>query len=247
MWSYTTSVDDTAGGACQLCINSPPFGVTLSTQDGANMRRPDKLHNTKCFFYTQPGGCKKENCRFLHDEEPTAVVFCDAAENMQYTGSYVSVYTHPHVKVEDARIFFGNLPPPFGKDLIRAIVEPHGEIMRIDIWGSNLKNKHCSGFVHMKSIDAAKAAIYDLNFTLIDGVQLYANLKSSSVYWKPLPDWDPSLYYIEPKQYEESEDISIEVPPAQPPPLVDIKMDTIISPVSVMEQDWPLLPTLSLN
>ena len=193
-------------GKGQLCINSPPYGVTLSTRDSS--QQPDvgkrrNLHNTKCLYYSRPGGCTNPYCRFLHDEEPTPVVFCGMADEPQehcyMSGYYIEVLTHPHIKVEDARIFFGNLPPPYGEDFIRSIVEPHGEIKYIDIWGTTLINRHRSGFVHMKSVEAAKSAIIDINHTLVGDAQLYANMKSSDVYWKRLPGWNPYISYIPPK------------------------------------------------
>ena len=201
MGTDTAACGDKINDTFPLCINSPPFGITLSPKGTQSYvkRSRGNLYNTRCFYYTQPGGCTKPNCRFLHDEEPTATVFCGLVEE-DYTayGYFVSIYTHPHIKVEDARIFFGNLPPAYGEAFIRSIVEPHGEIRHIDIWGTNLKNRHQSGFVHMKSTKAANSAIFDINHTLIDGAQLYANLKSSDVYWRPLPGWDPSLLYNEP-------------------------------------------------
>ena len=60
-------------------------------------------------------------------------------------------------KVEDVRVFFGNVPQSEPEARVRALVEPLGEIVLIDIQPTKLHNRRCSGFIHMTSLAAAEA------------------------------------------------------------------------------------------
>eukprot|EP00966_Prymnesium_polylepis_P154862 3575955-Prymnesium_polylepis.1 len=139
--------------------------------------RPANLRNTKCLYFNQPGGCKwGDSCLFLHNEEPDEnVVFYEApwtAPDIDYYASWVpdGVYYQPisgppSVKVEDVRVFFGNVPQSEFEARIRELVEPLGEIVLIDIQPTKLHNRRCSGFIHMTSLAAAEAAVEKINAT----------------------------------------------------------------------------------
>ena len=79
---------ETSDAKTSLCICAPPFGSTgaakqLVQQDidveqqpwqqelcppcdrpAGTPVRPANLFNTKCFYFNQPGGCKRDDCRF---------------------------------------------------------------------------------------------------------------------------------------------------------------------------------------
>ena len=135
--------DDARDAKTNLCICAPPFGSSGANkqlvQQGIDVEqqqqpwqqelcppcdrpagtpvRPTNLFNTKCFYFNQPGGCKRDDCRFLHDEEPVDVVFYDKpapdagpdyyASWMPDDGYYLPISVPPIVKVEDVRVFFG--------------------------------------------------------------------------------------------------------------------------------------------
>jgi len=248
-----------------VCI-TPPFGVTLSSQGARHVQKVDVrnpcrkppqprriVYNTLCKYYGQPGGCQRPYCRFRHDEPPLPTVFHytseHAGEPISPRGFYVPIRTVPHVKTEDARIYFGNMPPRHAEEIIRAIVEVHGKIELVDIRPSRLKNGRCSGFVHMTSIEAAKAAIVDINHTIIGDVQLYANLKSRGVRYKPLPGWNPTFWYIDTSgQHDKYAEAQHGAHQSQPPPPVEYNSsDTDDIPKSVLDLAFPDMAKLLLD
>ena len=260
-----------------LCICSPPFGssgpVTQMVQQndvqqpqelvcspcqrtaGAPVR-PASLFNTKCFYYTQPGGCQRDDCRFLHDEEPQNVVFYDAATPNPWTppevcpydatpwtpvgGFFLPIGAPPTVKVEDVRVFFGNVPQSEPATRIRQLVEPLGEVLLVDIQPTKLHNRRCSGFIHMTSLAAAEAAVEKINSTVIGRANLYANIKSHKVFYKPLPGWDPSLMYIDPPEAGADTSTVAELQIGVLPPLLEVEEEEYaakVSPVCVVTAD----------
>jgi hypothetical protein len=92
------------------------------------------------------------------------------------------------MEIVDARVFFGNCPAANAAERIRELVEPLGEITKLDIIPSNLHNRRVSGFIHMTSLEAAEAAIEKLNDAVVGRrAKLYANLKSCRTILRPAP------------------------------------------------------------
>lgn len=92
------------------------------------------------------------------------------------------------VAVTDARIYFKNCPAFEAEQRIREVVEPFGTIVLIDVMDSKLHNRRVSGFIHMDSQEAAQAAVYELNNTVLGRrAQLFAKLQSCKTVMKVVP------------------------------------------------------------
>ena len=291
----TRHADDAPGAKTNLCICAPPFGSFVASkqpvQQGIDVEqqpwqeelcppcvrpagapvRPAKLFNTKCLYFNQPGGCKRDDCRFLHDEEPEDVVFyneCpapDASPDYHYyyapcftkDGCYMPMSRPPCVKVEDVRVFFGNIPQSEAEARVRELVEPLGEIVRIDIQPSKLHNRRCSGFIHMTNLAAAEAVVEKINATVIGRAKLYANIKSHKTLYKSLADWDPSLMYNEPVPVGDAalgvncETAEGELQIGLLPPLLELDEEAVdafeVSPISVVHVDLNAVPAFGLK
>ena len=227
--------------------------------------RQANLFNTKCFYFNQPGGCKRDDCRFLHDEEPDDVVFYDKpapdagpdyyASWVPCGGYYLPMSEPPIVKVEDVRVFFGNVPQSEPEARVRELVEPLGEIVLIDIQPTKLHNRRCSGFIHMTSLAAAEAAVEKINATVIGRANLYANIKSHKTFYKPLPNWDPSFMYTEPfpdaAQGVDGDATGAELQVGLLPPLLEVDEEALdaseASPVSIVHMDLSAVPAFGLK
>lgn len=183
----------------------PNVNVTMNERatyappvDGAYVPMRVGLINAKCRYYDTPGGCQNPFCRFLHEETPyESPVFHDGSETLtqrSITAEKVAAmyelpkWAPPMMEVVDARVFFGNCPATNAEERIRELVEPFGEITKLDIIPSNLHNRRVSGFIHMTSLEAAEAAIEKLNDTVLGRrAKLYANLKSCRTILRPAP------------------------------------------------------------
>ena len=285
--------DDAHDAKTNLCICAPPFGSSgankqLVQQQGIDVEqqpwqqelcppcdrpagtpvRPANLFNTKCFYFNQPGGCKRDDCRFLHDEEPDDVVFYDKpapddagpdyyASWVPYGGYYLPMSEPQMVKVDDVRVFFGNVPQSEPEARVRELVEPLGEIVLIDIQPTKLHNRRCSGFIHMTSLAAAEAAVEKINATVVGRAKLYANIKSHKTFYKPDPDWNPSLMYTEPPPVPDAalgvngDTAEGELQLGLLPPLLEVDEEALdaseISPVSTIHMDLSAVPAFGLK
>ena len=134
-------------------------------------------------------------------------------------------------------------------------IEPLGEIVLIDIQPTKLHNRRCSGFIHMTNLAAAEAVVEKINATVIGRANLYANIKSHKTFYKPLPDWDPSLMYTEPvpdaAQGVGGDATGAELQVGLLPPLLEVDEEAVdaseVSPVAVVAVDLNAVPAFGLK
>ena len=202
--------------------------------------------NTKCWFW-QNAECTKENCPFLHEEEPVGTVFHDgndgndsgdvspspepvASEIADGDGGQVPF--DPSDPFVDARIYFRNVPATFGKQSMRQLVKQFGKVSKVDFMPSLLQNGRRSGFIHMRSKTAALNAAKEICQTRCEGVTLYAHLeKCTSIHEEaqagsemmfPMMSWTGNGSLYEPPMMNPSNGLvqGVEAPEAAAPEAV---------------------------
>ena len=105
----------------------------------------------------------------------------------------------------------------------------------------------------MTSLAAAEAAVEKINATVIGRANLYANIKSHKIFYKPLPDWNPSLMYTEPPPAAQGVDdsTSVELQTGVLPTLLEVDEKAVdaseVSPVSVVAADLSAVPVFGLK
>ena len=80
-------------------------------------------------------------------------------------------------------------------------------------------------------------------------------MESHKTLWKPLPDWDPSLMYIEPPHAYEGygvDDATNELHVGSLPPLLEVEEETLdafeeASPISTIQMDLSAVPAFGLK
>ena len=86
----------------------------------------------------------------------------------------------------DARIFFKNVPPTFGKKRMRELAKQFGKVSKVDFMPSTLNNGRTAGFIHMRSKSAAESVIKTINQTVHDGATLYAHMEHCEPIYEPV-------------------------------------------------------------
>jgi len=148
-------------------------------------RRPAILYNTICwFFHNCESGCSRGDlCHFLHDEEPTDVVFHTEmhCKEIEPEPEPEPVYKRvPPGPVVDCRVYCGNIPPIATKETIENLIGDVCTVVLVDIMKGGLTHSPCSaGFVHITSKAQAQVAVDILNKSSIDGYNLYAKIQKT--------------------------------------------------------------------
>ena len=194
-----------ATGYMQEIRTIPATTSTCQMYNGVPPVRAGPI-NAPCRYFGSEGGCQDPHCRFLHDEPFQNVVFYDGNETFMRRCQPVATQMDASppeappdaskqadatglVEAIDVRIFFGNCPAFDVDARIRAVVEPIGQVDRLDIMPSTLHNRRVSGFIHMSSLEAAEAAVDKLNATKLGrrGAKVYAKIKSCDTVLRPAP------------------------------------------------------------
>lgn len=134
------------------------------------------LINMKCRYFHSFTGCKRPDCRFLHNETPQDVVFHDGTETPR---NRRPTYIAPGPRV-DVKIFVGNLPPGTVSSFVVDMASPFGEVTHCDVLRSNLRNGRCPAILFMSSDAQADAAINAINAYIDErGQRAYARKEFS--------------------------------------------------------------------
>mgnify|MGYP001968109582 CR=1 FL=1 len=174
-----------------LTMDQPTLAMTLSDYEKAREKPREaatvNLINAQCWYYHHgPEGCTRPDCRFLHDEASGDVPFYDHKE-LSRKRLVLSARSIPIISAGppcDAKVYLKNIPPSVDESMVRDISRKAGatddNITKFVLTDTVLSNGHRAGIMIFKSKAQAKATIDAICKTIIDGVQLFAQLQSCS-------------------------------------------------------------------
>ena len=198
---------------CQMYLGVPPVRVSLINARCRYFATESGCQNPYCrFLHDEPFQdavfCDStetfmERCQSVTRVQPTTAFHGPSAAGFGLTRPRLQPWSvaiqavkeadaTALVEAVDVRIFFGNCPAYDADARIRDVVEPIGQVDRLDIIPSTLHNRRVSGFIHMSSLEAAEAAVDKLNATKLGrrGAKVYAKIKSCETVLRPAPDED---------------------------------------------------------